>query len=73
MSLFEIKGERITLAILTPEEAELAIRYYAANRTHLEPWEPARDDSFYSVDETRRRLEKSMIGFREEPDSRLRL
>ena len=65
MSVFEIRAERVTLAILEPEQAELAVRYYEENRDHLAPWEPIRDDSFCDLDKVRERLTNSVTAFRE--------
>lgn len=65
VSVFEIRAERVTLAILEPEQAELVVRYYDENRDHLEPWEPVRDDSFYDLRKARERLAKAVAEFTE--------
>ena len=44
MSALELPSRRITLAILTEDDAELVRDYMLENREHLEPWEPARTE-----------------------------
>lgn len=65
MSLFEIKCERVTLAVLSPGQADIVVRYYTDNREHLEPWEPLREAAFYEPAEVRTRLEKAAVAFEE--------
>lgn len=51
-----IKGSSIELKILTPENAEELLEYYVTNKEHLRLFEPARDDSFYTLEVQRRSL-----------------
>lgn len=46
---FILKGERIELRLLRPNNAEEMLNYYNKNKKHLMPFEPSRDDSFYTL------------------------
>lgn len=52
----EVKGRNISLSILTPSDAEDVLKYYLKNREYLKPFEPDRDDSFYTLPVQRRNL-----------------
>ncbi len=41
--------ERTALEILGPEHAELMLRYYRENIEHLRPWEPDREEQFFTL------------------------
>ncbi len=56
MSVLEIPCARVTLCILSPRQAGLVEQYYLENREHLRPWEPAKEESFYTLDQHRNRL-----------------
>lgn len=45
-----LKGRNIELRLLTPENAKEVLEYYKRNREHLKPFEPARDESFYTLE-----------------------
>lgn len=47
---FCLKGENIELRLLRPNNAEEMLNYYNLNKKHLTPFEPSRDDSFYTLD-----------------------
>ncbi len=49
------QGEDFTLKILTPQNASELLDYYIRNREHLRGFEPARDESYYTL-ETQKRL-----------------
>lgn len=51
-----IKGNRVELRILSPENADEILQYYIRNKEHLRKFEPARDDSFYSLEVQRKSL-----------------
>ena len=51
MSVIAIPCERVTLCILSPRQAGLVELYYLENREHLKPWEPAKQERFYSLDQ----------------------
>ena len=63
MSLLELPGSRIRLAILSPDEAELMLAFMRLNREHLAPWEPEREQSAYELPAIRERLSKSASDF----------
>lgn len=44
-----LKGQRIEVKILTPEDAEDILNYYLKNREYLKPFEPAREENFYTL------------------------
>lgn len=58
-----LKTTRTTLTILKPERAELIYTYYQENKTHIDPWEPERDESFYSLASCRDRAAIAYSGF----------
>ncbi|MCT8978749.1 GNAT family N-acetyltransferase [Clostridium sp. CX1] len=52
----EISGIEVDLAVLTPEDVEDVLRYYLKNKEYLMPYEPDRDDSFYTLSAQKRIL-----------------
>lgn len=44
-----IRSEPLPLVVLEPPESALLRDYYLENKDHLGPWEPARDEAFYSA------------------------
>ncbi|SNY47096.1 [SSU ribosomal protein S5P]-alanine acetyltransferase [Pseudomonas sp. LAMO17WK12:I6] len=57
MSLLSLPCQRLTLAILAPEQAELESDFYARNQRHLAPWSLIRTTEYFSSEQIRRRLE----------------
>jgi len=51
-----LKGYNIELKVLTPENTEELLEYYLKNRDHLSPFEPARDENFYTEEVQRKDL-----------------
>lgn len=51
-----LNGNSIELKVLTPENAEELLEYYVKNREHLSPFEPSRDESFYTIETQRKDL-----------------
>jgi ribosomal-protein-alanine N-acetyltransferase len=47
---------RLVLVCPEPDDAEAMLDYYVRNRLNFQPWEPTRQESFYSVDAMRRRI-----------------
>ncbi len=41
--------ERLILKKLKKEDASLVLSFYEENKSHFEPWEPLRDNNFYSL------------------------
>ncbi|MCG9722008.1 GNAT family N-acetyltransferase [Shewanella sp. Isolate7] len=45
----ELTTTRTHIRLLSHDEAELLLRYYLQNREHLAPWEPAREDDYFTL------------------------
>jgi [ribosomal protein S5]-alanine N-acetyltransferase len=45
-----LRTDRLVLEALTVRHAAGFLAYHERNRAHLEPWEPARDESFYTLE-----------------------
>ncbi|WP_461207753.1 GNAT family N-acetyltransferase [Clostridium sp. DL1XJH146] len=56
INVFRLKGENVELKVLTPEDAEDMLRYYTRNRKFLEPYEPVREEDFYTYEYQKRTL-----------------
>lgn len=54
-----LKGKSIELRNLTPENAEEMLDYYIRNKDFLQPFEPAREESFYTIEVQKRILIES--------------
>lgn len=50
INVFSIKGARINLKVLTPENSEEVLNYYIRNKEHLKSFEPSREESFYTLE-----------------------
>ncbi|MCX4136871.1 ribosomal protein S5-alanine N-acetyltransferase [Paraburkholderia sp. SEWSISQ10-3 4] len=48
--------ERVILRAVSENDASALQAHYAANRKHLQPWEPARQESFFNLDAIADRL-----------------
>ena len=44
-----MKTERLRIDPLAARHAQAFLAFFERNRAHLEPWEPKRDDSFYTL------------------------
>ncbi|MFZ6732884.1 ribosomal protein S5-alanine N-acetyltransferase [Undibacterium sp. Ji42W] len=51
-----IATTRLQLRVLMPEHAPMVQQYLLLNRHHLAPWEPARDEEFFSLEKCEERL-----------------
>lgn len=58
-----LKGREIELKLLTPENTKELVDYYIKNKEHLRAYEPARDESFYTIEVQRKDLVENYIGF----------
>lgn len=58
-----LEGNKISLKVLTPEDAEQILEYYIKNKEHLEPYEPLREKEFYTIAFQRRTLVESYKQF----------
>lgn len=50
INVFSIKGARVNLKVLTPENSEEVLNYYIRNKEHLKNFEPSREESFYTLE-----------------------
>lgn len=50
ITLLELVSQNITLRNLTPDDSEALLNYYINNKSHLEPYEPTRDNAFYTLE-----------------------
>jgi [ribosomal protein S5]-alanine N-acetyltransferase len=46
----ELRGDRILLRYLTPDDAQALLAFMKENRGFLEQWEPARERGFFTLD-----------------------
>ncbi|WP_423219371.1 GNAT family N-acetyltransferase [Clostridium lundense] len=44
-----LRGRNVDLKLLTPENGEEVLQYYIRNKEHLEPFEPTRENNFYTL------------------------
>lgn len=51
--MIELEGKNVVLRNLTPGDAEELLQYYKRNRNYLAPFEPARDSTFYTLENQR--------------------
>jgi [ribosomal protein S5]-alanine N-acetyltransferase len=58
-----LKGRRIEVKLLTPENAKELLEYYKRNREHLKQYEPTREESFYTLDVQKRDLTENYRQF----------
>ena len=63
MPLLSLPCQRLTLAILAPEQASLESAFYQRNLRHLAPWSPIRTTEYFSTEQIRRRLEIQASAF----------
>lgn len=59
----DIKGINIGISVLTPNDAEDVFRYYMKNEKYLRPFEPDREDNFYTLPVQKRNLIESYKQF----------
>jgi ribosomal-protein-alanine N-acetyltransferase len=62
-SLVELKGKNIILRNLTPSNVEEMLEYYKKNKDYLAPFEPIKDNDFYTLETQRKLLNKSYREF----------
>ena len=62
-SLVELKGQNVILKNLTAGNAEELLEYYKKNKKYLEPFEPTKDSSFYTVENQRKILNNNYKEF----------
>lgn len=59
MVLPHLKTARAHLTVLSPDQAPMMLDFYRRNRAHLTPWEPLRDERFYTLPYWHARLQES--------------
>ncbi|WP_421210456.1 ribosomal protein S5-alanine N-acetyltransferase [Aeromonas enteropelogenes] len=59
MVLPHLKTTRTHLTVLSPDQAPMMLDFYRRNRAHLTPWEPLRDERFYTLPYWHARLQES--------------
>lgn len=50
--------DNILLRTAEPQDAEMIVDYFTTNRQYLKPWEPRREESFYTLDSWSKKLIK---------------
>lgn len=45
-----LKGDRVDVRVLTPEDAEDMLDYYVRNKEYLKPFEPTREEKFFTLE-----------------------
>ncbi len=58
-----LQTERLKLLQMTPNDAPAVAAYRIRNRAHLAPWEPKREEAYYTVERTAETLGKSYETF----------
>jgi len=58
-----IKGSKINISVLTPENAKSVLNYYIKNKDYLSKFEPHREKNFYTLDIQKRILIESYREF----------
>ncbi|WP_150466404.1 GNAT family N-acetyltransferase [Francisella sp. SYW-9] len=59
----EIHTQRTVIKLLEPTRAQLMLDYYIENNKHLAPWEPVRDESYYTLQNFSKILEQATQEF----------
>lgn len=65
MELPILETERLILRVPGPEDAKAMRQYVIDNRDHLAPWEPIRDEEYFTEDFWKRMLTAARKGVRE--------
>lgn len=60
-----IKTARSLVTILKPEDSELVHFYFNSNKAHLAPWDPIREEGFYSLERCRGRVSGEWDAFQQ--------
>jgi len=60
----ELKTQNMIVSVLRPEDINLLVTYESQNRDHLAKWEPNRSYGYFSLDETKKRVERNYKDFR---------
>ena len=63
-SIPELKTENMIISVLMPENLDLLMEYERNNRVHVAKWEPTRFNDYFSLEETKQRIENSFENFK---------
>ena len=55
-NILRLKGDNITLKVLSPEDAEEILNFYIRNKNYLKPFEASKKDSFYTLESQRKSI-----------------
>lgn len=67
----EIHTQRTIIKLLEPSNAQLMLNYYFDNKKHLDPWEPIRDEDFYTLENFSKILEQNQQEFKNKSSLKL--
>ena len=59
----ELETENLIISVLDPNDFELLVKYENDNRSHLSKWEPIRAEEYFSLEETKKRVELNFSDF----------
>lgn len=59
-----LHSERLILKLLDENDVELVLDYFSRNREFLQPWEPERNEEFYTLDAQKQQLNKDFEQYR---------
>lgn len=63
INILRLSGKDINVKVLTPDDANSMLEYYIRNRKHLKPFEPSREESFYTFEVQKQILMESYKQF----------
>lgn len=63
INILRFKGDNIELKVLTPKDSEDVLDYYIRNKEHLKPFEPTREENFYTLEVQMQNLMESYKQF----------
>lgn len=50
INILRLSGKNISIKVLTPDDASSMVEYYIRNRQYLKPFEPSREENFYTFE-----------------------
>lgn len=63
INILRLSGRNINIKILTPDDASAMLEYYIRNKQYLKPFEPSREESFYTFEAQKQILMESYKQF----------
>lgn len=61
-----IETARLNLSLLAPDDWQLMQHYQLKNQTFLAPWEPQRDELYFTEAEVKQRLRNALLSFKQQ-------